>query len=659
MKRSLLQWFGSVAAAVILLGASSAMAQTYTIGTNSGSNGTTSAPAPMQDFYKQSRAQYLYLASELSAAGMSAGDITSLAWTVTQPYIITDLDGGKIEGYTIKIGTTATSSLGTTTWESGASVVWGPTDYTPSAPAVAGDPAVVNTFTFDSPFYWDGVSNIYVEVCGGVSTGEWEENAQCIWSTSIGFNGSRTYRSDTYSATPGAICDYSLTSSAGGATSRPQVIFGADAAVDCAGTPDVGAASSTAASVCAGESFTLSVDPITGVGGISYQWESSADGVTYSAIGGATAASYVATQSSATYYQCVVTCSASGESAVSAAVWVGQNAATDCYCEPTFTSILSGDYINDFAVGSISNYGSGEDADNYADYTDVYSTDLNIGAAYDVFVNCGPSWDQGIGVWIDMNVDGSFSADERLNCALVDAGTGGTTYSITVPDGTTPGTTRMRVMAKYADACTSLMDDVAACTATASFGETEDYTVNLIAVETCVATTGLSVDAGTTSATLYWDDMGATKYRIAYGMTGDPGSLVTVQTFSTSRTLTGLVAGASYTARVSRDCYPDGWSDYAQISWTMGMRLGQVETDIMVYPNPSNGNFRLQVNGYENTDMTVLITNAIGQVVYNSNISVNESITVMDINLSDLASGTYSLKLINGDNVTTRNIVIE
>jgi hypothetical protein len=659
MKKSLLRWFGSVAAAVILLSASSAMAQTYTIGANNGSNTTTGAPCPMQDYYKQSKAQYLYKASELSAAGMSAGDITSLAWTVTSPYIITDLDGGKIEGYTIKIGTTATTSLGTTTWESGASTVWGPTDYTPAAPAVAGDPAVVNTFTFDVPFYWDGVSNIFVEVCGGLSTGEWEENAACIQSTAIGFNGSRTYRSDTYSAVPGAICDYVSTVTAGTATTRPQVIFGAAAAVDCEGTPEVGAASSTAASVCAGETFTLSVDPITGVGGISYQWESSADGVSYSAIGGATAASYIATQSSATYYQCVVTCSASGESGTSAAVWVGQNGATECYCEPTFTSILSGDYIDDFAVGTISNYDSGEDADNYADYTDVYSTDLNIGASYDVFVDCGPSWDQGIGVWIDMNVDGSFTADERLNCALVDASTGGTTYSITVPDGTAPGTTRMRVMAKYADACTSLMDDVAACTATASFGETEDYTVNLIAVETCVPVTGLSADAGTTSATLSWDDMGATKYRIAYGQVGVSSSITNVQTFGTSITLTGLVSGGSYSARVSRDCYPDGWSAYAQINWTNGMRLAQVEADVLVYPNPSNGNFRLQINGYENTDMTVLITNAIGQVVYNSNIAVNETITVQDINLSDLAAGTYTLKLVNGDNVTTRNIVIE
>ena len=40
-----------------------------------------------------------------------------------------------------------------------------------------------------------------------------------------------------------------------------------------------------------------------------------------------------------------------------------------------------------------------------------------------------------------MNVDGTFSADERLGCTLVDAGTGGATYTIMVPLGTAPGTT--------------------------------------------------------------------------------------------------------------------------------------------------------------------------------------------------------------------------
>ena len=105
-------------------------------------------------------------------------------------------------------------------------------------------------------------------------------------------------------------------------------------------------------------------------------------------------------------------------------------------------------------------------------------------------------------------------------------------------------------------------------------------------------------------------------------------------------TFTGLVPGGSYTARVACDCYPDGWSAAEEISWTMSLREGQVAQEVLVYPNPSNGNFRIQLNGYATDNLVIVITNAIGQVVYNNSMSVNESITVKEISLNDLAAGT-------------------
>ena len=54
--------------------------------------------------------------------------------------------------------------------------------------------------------------------------------------------------------------------------------------------------------------------------------------------------------------------------------------------------------------------------------------------------------------------------------------------------------------------------------------------------------------------------MGATKYRFAFGKVGDPGTFQAGQVFTTFVTFSGLTPGATYTARVARDCYPDGWS---------------------------------------------------------------------------------------------------
>ena len=177
--------------------------------------------------------------------------------------------------------------------------------------------------------------------------------------------------------------------------------------------------------------------------------------------------------------------------------------------------------------------------------------------------------------------------------------------------------------------------------------------------DVCEAVTGLSGDPGTTTATLSWDDMGATKYRFAFGKVGDPGTFQAGEVFTTFVTFSGLTPGATYTARVARDCYPDGWSATSEITWTQSLRLGQVEQEVLLYPNPSNGQFRLQLNGYENSDLNIMIANTMGQVVYNTNINVNSAIMVQDINLSDAAAGTYIVRLTNGTETSVQTLVIE
>ncbi len=653
MKKVLLSLTGALAL-VAVLETGSLQAQTYTVGANNGSNGTTGSPCPMQDYYKQSRAQYLFLGSELAGAGMSAGEITEIAWTVTAPYVVTDADGGIIESYTIKMGTTATASLSTTLWEPGATVVWGPEDYLPSAPATVSDPAVVNTFTLDVPFMWDGVSNIFIEVCGGVSTGEWDENVQVIYSTGLAFNANRTFRSDTYSAIAGAICDYTGTVNTGPSTSRPQTIFTVVASDDCAGTPDAGMAMSTAASVCAGEPFTLSVSPVSG-GGISYQWQSSADGISYSDVLGEDGPSYaVASQSEATYYQCVVSC-AFGDSDVSDAVFVDQNAALDCYCEPVFTSLASGDYINIYQIGDISNLGSGEDPDNYADYTETYSTDLVRGGIYTVSTDVGPTWDEAVKTYIDFNQDGFFDESEAVGCRLVDAGTGGVTYMASIPADAPLGITRLRAIAEYNGPC----DGITACMITL-YGEAEDYTVNIVDGDVCPAVTGLSVDVtSSTSATISWDAAaGAEEYNVSIA------NLSTLEkadrtTASTSLSTTALTPGTSYQVRVRTNCGAMVSSASSAVTFSAVVRMGLNNESIVIYPNPSDGQFRIQLNGYESTNMQVIITNSIGQVVYANMMNVNDAVFVNEVDLSSLPAGSYSVRLVNDGNSIVENIIIK
>ena len=166
----------------------SAQTGTIVVGVNDGTpNTATGYPSPMQDYYKTGRVQFLYTASELLGAGLVAGPITEIGWVVTSNNTST-----LQENYTISMKSTASTAL-TTTFETGASVVYGPTDFTPSATGNV-------MFTLATPFVWDGTSNVIIEICAGLATGTFTQNVSCANSTTTGIK-SVYYRVDTGTTT--------------------------------------------------------------------------------------------------------------------------------------------------------------------------------------------------------------------------------------------------------------------------------------------------------------------------------------------------------------------------------------------------------------------------------------------------------------------------
>lgn len=647
MKRGLLKTIGGCAVMLLLALSTTVSGQiTYTIGDSAGFNTSTTYPTPFGDWYKTHRQQYLFLASELSAAGMGAGDITTLTWwVINDPLNIP----GVTEGFTIKLKNTGTTDLGTA-WDADATVVYGPVDNTPTMGAW-------NSFELDAPFYWDGESNILLEVCGGLSAGTYTDNGQVGYAT-LAFNASRTYRSDTYAFD---VCAYPDAATTGtNPTRRPITRFTAAAAEACSAIPEAGAAGSTAEMVCADDMFTVSVGIVLG-SGISYQWESSTDGESWGPIDGATSADYTTTQSEATWYRCVITCEGFGSDA-SDPVWVGQNDAADCYCEPVFTSIFSGDYISYVGIGDIAN-STGEDDDNYADYTGMYSTDLAIGTEYTINVDCGPSWDQAIKTYIDFNQDGAFDeVTEAVGCVLVDAGTGGSSYAFTVPEDAMLGPTRMRVIAEWNGPC----DGITACILTA-FGEGEDYTVNITGEGACalVPPTDLYVDAITSSsATVNYSPatMADGTRGVLYNLSTGQLRKFTAAADASSYTFDGyLTSSTTYGVRLKTVCLAAGLlSEYS--AWyyftTSPLRTGEFVKEVSIYPNPNNGNFRIQINGYAETETEVQIMNVFGQLVYSNALSIGSNAEVLDVAIN-LASGTYFVKVTTGADVTSETIIIE
>jgi hypothetical protein len=137
-----------------------------------------------------------------------------------------------------------------------------------------------------------------------------------------------------------------------------------------------------------------------------------------------------------------------------------------------------GDQINAFTLNAISPGGanSGCGANGYNAFnTPVWSLTQGFTYTWSAIVGSG-TYNQGFSIWIDLNNDGFLAANEQV--AVSGSPAQSHSGSLIIPIGATPGTNRkMRIMCAYvtnpsgANACTSNLG---------SFGETEDYFVNIV-----------------------------------------------------------------------------------------------------------------------------------------------------------------------------------
>ncbi|WP_212006460.1 gliding motility-associated C-terminal domain-containing protein [Chitinophaga sp. HK235] len=351
----------SVMLVLLLMLAFRLSAQTdVAIGNDPTGNTDTGYPCPLQDYYEGNRAQYLFKASELTAAGMGPGFISGIK------FLVKNLNGTDlIEQYGISIGTTTVSTLDDASWVPGATIVRAPADYAP----VVG----VNTFPFSSNFFWNGTDNIIVEVCSGSpnsTTGTfYSNNPEVPFTTSLSFNASHTYRADNEDN----LCGTTSTTNNGSMTTRPNIVFTWVPAAACTGTPTAGTAATDVSSVCLNSTFNLKLNGATVASGLTYQWQQSADNATWTNITGATNSQYAGTQSASTWYRCVVTCTASTQSATSTSVNV------------TSPSLVAGTFFI--------NKGLPTGGNNFASFNDAYNylkCGINGAVTFNVVAGSGP-----------------------------------------------------------------------------------------------------------------------------------------------------------------------------------------------------------------------------------------------------------------------------
>jgi len=153
------------------------------IGTGTAANTTTGGPAPYGTFYKAFRQQLLYKADDFFAAGAAPGMISALAFNVQ------DLDTcGPMTNYRIRLKHTDQTAL-TTTFELGDyTTVWQRNTFMPTV--------AWNIHNFDTPFMWDGASNLIVEIVTDVIPDAWAHNA-LVYMSATDYASSLRYQSDS------------------------------------------------------------------------------------------------------------------------------------------------------------------------------------------------------------------------------------------------------------------------------------------------------------------------------------------------------------------------------------------------------------------------------------------------------------------------------
>lgn len=130
------------------------------------------------------------------------------------------------------------------------------------------------------------------------------------------------------------------------------------------------------------------------------------------------------------------------------------------------------EYISGVVFGTISNTGTG--ASGYSDYT-AMSTDVDAGNTYPITLNIGnPYSSDDWGIWIDWNQDEDFDdVGEEVVCEFEVGNTGTYNYNIDVPSDALGGSTVMRIRLKWSG------NDCGSSCGTTTYGEVEDYTVNV------------------------------------------------------------------------------------------------------------------------------------------------------------------------------------
>ncbi len=286
---------------------------TYYVGANSGGtsgnvtlgagayvSATTSTfegTSPYAYHYGNYKHQMLIRASELTAAGVTAGNITSLAFDV----VTAGSPVAAFNNFNVTLIPTTLTAL-TSTFATGGTPVFSATSVTPTVG--------INTYTFTTPFAWDGTSNVIIQTCYNNNNSGVNASTAEVRYDSTSYISHNIYRVD---GTQAGVCSATTgnASNDGPITpKRPKILLGYASSCQSPRTaviatinaiPDAVITPATSpVQLCQGNTTTF-----TATGGGNYQWTNAAGNIP-----GAQSSTF--TTGTAGTYRVVVTTPATG-----------------------------------------------------------------------------------------------------------------------------------------------------------------------------------------------------------------------------------------------------------------------------------------------------------------------------------------------------------
>lgn len=310
----------------------------------------------------------------------------------------------------------------------------------------------------------------------------------------------------------------------------------------------------------------------------------------------------------------------------------------ECSMCPSVYSDTYYDWVSNVTFNTIDNSSGSV---GYEDFTDI-STDVIAGSTYtiSITIDVNGTYVQHGKVWFDWNQDCSYEdASEGYYLGQVN-GTGTIEIDITIPEDAVPGPTTMRVI--------ELWQDTPPPCGGGQYGETEDYTVNILGEamppEACMTAAPLS---GVAPLTVEFTDCTLNSPLAWNWNFGDGGS-------SSDQNPTYIYEnpGMYNVSLIAANALGIDTlinENYIEILLT-GININPPSDKILIIPNPATD--QLNISNIKNAK--IYLYNSNGQLLLETE-KTNEQIT---INVSAFENGTYIVKVIGENQNYTQKVNI-